>query len=361
MTPVAFPRMGTQDDTAKLVEFIRVAKQAGGTDDQFVTTLLRHNGWSEQRIYDAFTAYYAQALGTPPPVRGSRLEGARDAFFYLLAFLTLGTWTIALIWLAVILIDRALPDAITQANYFAQSFRHEVGIELACLIVAFPIFIFVSRAIVRETRNRPEALESGVRKWLTYIALVLAAATLICDAVSFLQQFLVGDLTIRFALKALVVFAVATGIFWYYLGTVRPQIASPARDRLFGWAATAVVVVAIVLGFTGIGTPAYQRHVALDERRVSDLQDIEGDIALVYISSPPHVLPRALNAAVLTNPSHSKDPSTGEPYAYIPGKNALYTLCASFDIDNRREPNAGFWSHPAGRKCYTLSGTEFHK
>ena len=63
----------------------------------------------------------------------------------------------------------------------------------------------------------PEKLESGVRRWLTYIALLLASATVIGDLVTFLSYFLRGDLTTRFVLKVVTVFVIAGGVFWYYL------------------------------------------------------------------------------------------------------------------------------------------------
>ena len=52
------------------------------------------------------------------------------------------------------------------------------------LAVAFPIFLLVMRTILREAQNHPERLQSPVRKWLTYIALLLTAAAMICDLIS---------------------------------------------------------------------------------------------------------------------------------------------------------------------------------
>ena len=62
--------------------------------------------------------------------------------------------------------------------------------EMASIIVAFPIFLGVMRFIVREVEAHPEKLESGVRKWLTYIALLIAAETVIGDLITFLTYLL---------------------------------------------------------------------------------------------------------------------------------------------------------------------------
>jgi uncharacterized protein DUF5671 len=343
--------MSTSSEVSNLVAFIRSAKQRN-VEDEFIVALLRQNGWTERRIFSAFSVYYEDVLGSPLPTRGSRIESARDAFFYLLAFVMLGIWTVALIWLGNVLIDRALPNALDNP-YDIETFRQAVAGQLASLIIAFPIFIIVSRSIVRETQRRPEALDSGVRKWLTYIALVVTAVTLVGDAVWFLQQFLTGDLTLRFTLKTCMLFVVAGGVFWYYLGTVRPEITVPARDRIFGWAATLVVAIAIVLGFTGIGTPLHQRDVALDQQRVSDLQSIRQQISSSYASE--HRLPRTLGD-VISNLKN--DPLTQRPYEYVPGKKAAYRLCATFATDDRALPADPFWKHGLGRTCYALKGTQ---
>jgi hypothetical protein len=338
----------------KLVEFIRSAK-AHGADDQFLVALLRQNGWSERRIYSALSAYYQEVTGLPVPVRGSRAESARDAFFYLLAFVTLGIWSVALVWLAHVLIDRALPSPLDFQDYALQTFRASVAGQLASIIVAFPIFILVSRAIVHETQQRPESLESGVRKWLTYLALVITAVALLGDGVWFLQQFLLGDLTLRFVLKSLVLFLVAGGVLWYYLGTVRPMAGASSRDGIFGWAATAAVIVAIILGFTGVGTPKYERSVQLDEQRVNDLRAIANDTAETYR------LTRQLPKALPATEGARLDPVTRKPYTYVRIGPSRYRLCAVFDTSDGDPTDSPFWKHSAGETCFTLDALNYSR
>lgn len=339
-----------------LVDFIRAAKERG-TDDQFVVSLLRQNGWSERRVFDAFTDYYA-GIGLALPAKARRIEYARDAFMYLLAFLTLGIWTTALVWLANALIDRVLRNSL-ETGAFMQSFRSEVAGELASLLVAFPIFLGVSRSIVREVRRRPEALDSGVRKWLTYIALVIAAGILLADAVWFLQSFLRGDLTARFVLKSAVLFLVAGGVFWYYLGSVRVELAAAGRDRSFGVVSTAIVCAALFAGFFGIGTPLQERRIASDERRVADLQYIARQIYEDRARASRRTLPRNLQAlGPHVDSERTRDPVTQKAYTYNPGKGNSYALCADFITDTRGEPGTDFWQHPASRKCFQLNANQ---
>ena len=58
---------------------------------------------------------------------------------------------------------------------------------------------------------------SRIRKWLTYISLVIAGCTLVGDGISLVYNFLGGDLTTRFVLKSLVVAVIAGAIFTYFI------------------------------------------------------------------------------------------------------------------------------------------------
>jgi Domain of unknown function (DUF5671) len=338
-------------DSDKLIDFIRAARAQQVPDDSIVA-LLRQNGWSERRIYQALSSYYESVLGTPIPSRGTRIEAARDAFFYLLAFTTLGFWTVALILFADNFVDHAIPSALDQFPN-AQYFRSAVAGQLATLIVAFPLFLFISRLIALEVARRPEAMESGVRKWLTYIALVVTAVTLLGDAVAFLSAFLSGDLTARFAWKAFALFVVAAGVFSYYLGAVRTEAPPAWRDRVYAWVATAGVALALALGFLATGAPAQMREYSLDERRITLLTEIAGSVERSWTNSTPHRLPRGLGE--LSGAPVLRDPETGRELEYRPLAGSKYQLCATFDTAS--EAQATRWQHPVGYHCFKLDAT----
>jgi threonine/homoserine/homoserine lactone efflux protein len=60
-----------------------------------------------------------------------------------------------------------------------------------------------------------------VRKWLTYIALLIAAGVVVGDLITFLTFFLRGELTARFVAKVTVVLVIAGGVYWYYVGSLQ--------------------------------------------------------------------------------------------------------------------------------------------
>jgi hypothetical protein len=339
------------NETERLKDFITTAK-ARGVSDEFVVSLLRQNGWSERRIYQAFSTYYEGILGAPLPSRGGAIEYAGDAFLYLLAFISLSSWTYALGHLFFVFIDRWYPSGL-DSSYALVSFRQSVTYELATIIVAFPIFLFVSRAISSGLARHAERAESGVRKWLIYIALVIASVTLVGDAIWFLNSFLQGDLTTRFVLKSLVLSLIAGSIFGYYMSAVRGPAVSRPREIAFAGLALAGVVLALVVGFSDVGNPAHMRALGNDQRRVRSLADIADSIHENHsgASGAPNSL---VDIGRLNSRLETTDPATGSTYDYVKLKNAAYELCATFETEDRGK-GSGAFAHGEGRTCFKLN------
>ena len=198
-----------------LTEFIEAAR-ARGASDEVLAGVLERQGWPRKDISRAYAGVYERLTGLPIPARAGHLaESARDAFWYLLSFGTLATWTCGLGSLFFTLINLHFPDPMAPRQFIAPD--AEISGAIASLIVAYPLYLLTMRLLIRGVQAQPEKLESGVRKWLTYIALLVASATVIVDLVTFLSYFLRGELTARFALKVTTVLVVAGGVFSYYL------------------------------------------------------------------------------------------------------------------------------------------------
>jgi hypothetical protein len=204
----------------ELATFLRTAKERGIPDESLVG-MLRHNGWSERRIYRALSEHYAGVLGVPVPRRAQATENARDAFLYLLNFIALGFWTVALWQIWDRLVNRWYPDALSNTGTYL---REDIAWQVALILVSFPLFVVVHALIQRELARRPELYYSAVRRWLTYIALVLTAIPILIDAAYTVQQLIVGQLTIHFFLDTLGLMVIGGGIFAYYLLTIDPPI-----------------------------------------------------------------------------------------------------------------------------------------
>ncbi len=201
-------------------EFLDSAKERGASDDSLVT-LLRGRGWPEDEVCRALADHFEARNSLAVPIY-KRSGSAKDAFLYLLSFSTLATWTIGLGSVLFTLIDRWFQDRLSEIGYTSGSYQ--MANSLACLIVAFPVYLLTMRYIIRELNSHPEKLESSVRKWLTYIALLIAALVVVGDLITFLTYFLRGELTTRFVAKVIVTLVLSGGVFWYYQGSLAKSV-----------------------------------------------------------------------------------------------------------------------------------------
>ena len=346
------------DPADSLVEFIRAARQKGA-GDAFIVELLHSRGWSEKKILGAFAAYYEAETGMSVPARGGGIEAARDAFLHLLSFIALGTWTIALGSLFFTLIDRWFPLA---GTVFSVN-RYSVSYEMAGIIVAFPLYLAIIRSMTRGAAANPERLQSPTRKWLTYLALLVAAAIVIGDLVTFLAYFLRGDLTVHFALEVLTLLVLAGGVLSYYLTTLRDEAPPRAHNQAYAGVATLLVVAGLVLGFLHVGSRATQQVWLRDDRRLADLTEIARQIYVQQSRTIPRdsfQLPQtqADLAARFSVAAQRSDPKTGRRYEYIKQDPTHYLLCANFEAptptDWQLDP---MWHHAAGHACIAFDTT----
>lgn len=154
------------------------------------------------------------------PVPQPRPElSARDAFMYLLMFSALYLSAYQLANLFFQLINLAYPEPLSP--FETPVARQRIRWATSTLIVAFPVFLFVASRISRDIAEEPARRNSAVRRWLTYLTLFVAAAVVIGDTIALVFNLLSGELTFRFVLKALVVAAIAGGVFGYYLWSIK--------------------------------------------------------------------------------------------------------------------------------------------
>jgi ABC-type Fe3+-siderophore transport system permease subunit len=211
----------------ELQNFIAAAKQKGASDEAIVG-MLESAGWSRSEVWRILRQHY-ESLTQVQVLPGKKFATpAKDAFLYLFSFSTLATWTFALASICFILIDDWIKDPLAFPTYATLSY--EISIGLACLIITFPLYLFVMKVIVSDTRRSPEKLDSPVRKWLTYIALFIAAACIIGDLITVLTYYLRGEVTGRFLAKATVTLTISGGVFWYYLGSLREARKGTANE-----------------------------------------------------------------------------------------------------------------------------------
>lgn len=170
-------------------------------------------GWQQDEIATALAAYADIPFAVPVPKR-KPYASAQEAFMYLLLFLTLYISAISLGTLLFQLVNTWLPDALTE--YSGTGRLSMIRGSIASLIIAYPVFMWMTALLRKGIKKDPDKRASKIRKWLTYITLFLAAGTIIGDLIALVNNLLNGDLTLRFILKILIIGGIAGLIFGYY-------------------------------------------------------------------------------------------------------------------------------------------------
>lgn len=189
-----------------------------GQPRQAIREALGRAGWGAHDVGAALDAFADMDFPVPVPRPRPSLT-ARDAFLYLLLFTTLYLVSFNLGNLAFQFINHAFPDPVDPSGdaYFRDAVRWSVS----TLVVAFPVFLLMTRTTERALQRDPVKRASPVRRWLTYLTLFIAACALIGDVVALVYRLLGGELTIRFTLKVLTVGVIAGTGFGYYLSGLR--------------------------------------------------------------------------------------------------------------------------------------------
>lgn len=133
--------------------------------------------------------------------------------------------------------------------------------------------------------------------------------------------------------------------------------------RLLLALATAVMLATVIAGLNVLGSPAHQRQLRLDQRRISDLSTLSMAIRAYWVEHK--ALPSGLD--VLDSARRfSTDPVDGSTYSYALTGASSYRLCAKFATASESEQSpassyyvppqtAMHWDHPEGRYCFELS------
>ena len=120
-------------------------------------------------------------------------------------------------------LDLTLPDPGAEA-WSDRRATDRVRWSISILVIAAPVFVWMTLYTRRQLHEDAGRRRSLVRKWLTYLALFLSALAFLGDAAFVVYNFLAGEATLRFLLKALTVACVSAAIFIFYLRDVEADV-----------------------------------------------------------------------------------------------------------------------------------------
>jgi hypothetical protein len=292
----------------------------------------------------------------------------KDFFVWVGAMAALYGSVVSFITLLFAYINQAFPDALEGGYASYDPYSGSIRFAMASLIVLVPVTLVLLRLIRKDIAKEHGKADLWIRRWALFLTIFIAGLTVVVDLITLINYFLGGEITQRFVYKVAVVLLVASAVFMHFLADLWGYwIQNPAKARMIGFAAGALVLASIVSGFFIIGSPTTVRLQRFDAQKVSDLQTIQWQVINYYQTKG--MLPE--NLEVLNDPLSGfavpKDSQTGASYGYAVTK-APYTfeLCATFNVDAthdgsmdhmRERPYLSIeesesWKHSIGEDCF---------
>lgn len=291
----------------------------------------------------------------------------KDFFLWAGAMFAIYGSVIAFITLLFQYINHAYPDPLSYAyEAFGAPYSGPMRFAMASLIVLVPVAMILMRIIRKDIATVPEKSELWVRRWALVLTVFVAGFAVVGNAITLVNYFLGGDLTMRFGLKVLVLFLVAGGAFLHFLADLRGYWKEfPSRAQMVSYGAAAVVLAAIVAGFFIMGSPGQVRLERFDSQKISTLEEIQWQIVSYW--QQKQALPNSLSEIEdpISGWKVPTDPQGGE-FTYQKTGDMSFRLCATFNVESRESagssmpiraygPIEGNWVHGAGEHCFDRS------
>ncbi len=203
---------------------------------------------------------------------------ALDLFLYLGIAISLIVSVINLLQILFAAIDLKFPDVLAYTGY-VDGTQSDVRLAIATLVVMYPVYVLLSWYVANDIKKFLFKQDISVRKIMIYCTLFATVLTLIGTLVSVVYTYLGGEISVRFELKAVSVFAVALSLFGYYYYSLKRDYAqSTIIPESLTVVVTAVIVWAVVWSISIIGTPTEMRAKKIDNTRLSDISRIQQEV-----------------------------------------------------------------------------------
>ncbi|TAK95403.1 hypothetical protein EPO05_04255 [Patescibacteria group bacterium] len=284
-------------------------------------------------------------------------------FLYLVSFLALIFVSFGLGNILFQIVNKLFSEQDRMTEYFNDFDQGGIRFGIAALIIAVPTYLWVTFVIQKKIGAGEISEKSKVRRWLTYIVLFFAAATVIGDLITLLTNFLSGDIATRFLLKTLIIFVIAGSIFSYYFWEIRRKNLEGQRfleNRIAFAGVVVCTIAALVTGFFFIDSPRVARDKRLDEQTVSALSSLDYDVQLYYDNVKK--LPDSIDIFRDKQSTYFQSGLELNPsITYEKRSEMKYSICAEFRVDNQQEIVGKYdsqWGHAAGRVCFERQATE---
>ena len=294
-------------------------------------------------------------------------DAAKFAFFYMLSLVALVFMALAAGMVIFQFINKEILDIINQ--YSGSYSDSQMRFAISSLAVSTPIYYITTRQIYKNLYSGELDQDAGVRKWLTYLILLVAVVVMLGWLIAILNNFLEGEVTTKFILKALTALLISGSIFSFYLYDMKRDNVKGAKDnkiRIYFYTSLAVILIIFVTALFTVDSPAETRKKKIDNQVINNFAQIEGALNNYYHDYEK--LPESMSDlqdeyGYLSN-EDLQNPLTQEAYTYRALDERKYELCTVFqstnkeDIEDYDKYMSDRWLHDAGYQCLSQKVTK---
>lgn len=290
----------------------------------------------------------------------SKNNSPKFAFWYLLSLVSLIFIAFSVGAIIFQIINKYIPDVVAY-NYQMSVSMELLKFAISALIVATPLYFWMQYLIFRSLKSGELDKEVGVRKWLTYFILLVAAVVVIGYLIAVINSLLDGELTTKFILKTLTVILIAATIFSFYFYDIKREDVAKGKDKIINmylFGSLAVILVSLIFSFTMIESPAQARNNKIDQQIINNFYSINTAVDSYYRANKklPENLEMLLNIddnALFEN--NIVNPSTKDKIEYKVVASDKFDLCTEFLTDSAQEKYRSEWKHKIGYDCVTMT------
>lgn len=286
-------------------------------------------------------------------------SAAKFAFYYVFSLIALIFTAESVGMIIFQIINKNIVDVLE--TFHGQYSSGALKFAISAIIIASPIYFLTTAQINKNIFNGKLEKDAGVRKWLSYLILLVSSLVMLGFLVGVIFNFLNGELTIKFILKALSAIIISAIIFTYYFYDIRRTDVIGVKDKIikiYFFGSLVLIVAALISAFVFVESPAETRKIKYDAKIIENFNQIDSGINEYYRLNKklPDSLDTLLKETTFLREENMVDPAK-KKFDYKVADEKTYELCATFMIASKDYENRADyyldkrWGHVAGYQC----------
>lgn len=285
------------------------------------------------------------------------------AFIIIFSLVALGFTAFAIGITFFLLIEKYIIDPLNPVTYWDYD---SLKFAIASLIITAPIYIILINFVQKYLSNGRLNINSHVRKWLSYLTILVSSLVIIGELIAVIMSFLDGELTLMSGLKFLTVTLIAAGILLYSIFDIRREKIHKHNILRIVFNAIIIplsIITLVIAGFL-MESPSHARYRRIDEQTLNKLDSLKNGISnynFEYEALPENldVLKKADRVYLYIEDFNSIDAM--HPIKYTVVDEDSYSLCADFHLSSTEIEDYSYYGryddvfdHEAGYQCFNL-------